>query len=150
MVGTFVVIQIVGMLLAAPVWNRVIARGGFRLLMMLEAGLLAVLFPLALAAAAAAPLAVFSAMYLVTGAVLSGHKISIDGALVQISPDDQRALYAGVFGAANVASALLPLLTGVLVSGLGFGPVFVAASVAAALAVRPVRRIDCGGWYRAG
>ncbi len=147
-VGTFVVVQIVGMLLAAPVWNRVIARGGFRLLMMLEVGLLTVVFPLALVVATAAPLPAFAALYLLTGAVLSAHKIGIDGALVQISPDDQRALYAGVFGAANIATALLPLLSGLLVSVLGFGPVFVAASVAAALALVPLRRIDCGDWFR--
>ena len=51
-----------------------------------------------------------------------------------------------VYGADR--TALLPLLSGVLVSGLGFAPVFLAASVAAAIAVRPLRRIDCGDWYR--
>ena len=84
-----------------------------------------------------------------TGAVLSAQRISIDGALVQISPDGQRALYAGVFGAANLASALLPLATGVLVGGLGYPPVFLAAAVAALLALVPVRRLDCGDWYLA-
>ena len=149
-VGTFVVIQISGMLLLAPVWTRVIRRGGFRLLLTVEVALLVALFPLALVLSATAPLAAFAALYLLTGAILSAQRISVDGALVQISPDGSRALYAGVFGAANLASAVLPLLTGVLVSSVGYPVVFVAASIAAAGALGPVRRLECGTWYQSG
>ncbi len=149
-VGTFVVIQISGMLLLAPVWTRVIRRGGFRLLLTVEVALLVALFPLALVLSATAPLAAFAALYLLTGAILSAQRISVDGALVQISPDGSRALYAGVFGAANLASAVLPLLTGGLVSAVGYPVVFVAASIAAAAALRPVRRLECGTWYQTG
>ncbi len=147
-VGTFVLVQIVGMLLAAPLWTRVIRRGGYRLLLTVELGLSAVLFPLALVLSSTMPVEAFGALYLLTGAIVSAHRISIDGALVQISPDGRRALYAGIFGAANLASALLPLVTGVLVAALGYGPVFVAAALAALVAVVPVRRLDCGDWYR--
>ena len=148
-VGTFVLVQIVGMLLAAPLWTRVIRRGGYRLLLTAELALSALLFPAALLLSATAPVTAFGMLYLVTGAIISAHRISIDGALVQISPDDRRALYAGIFGAANLASAVLPVLTGVLVTGLGYTPVFLAAAVAALAAVIPVRRLDCGEWYRA-
>jgi MFS family permease len=148
-VGTFVLVQIVGMLLAAPLWTRVIRRGGYRLLLTVELGLSAALFPAALVLSSTAPVMGFGALYLVTGAIVSAHRISIDGALVQISPDGRRALYAGIFGAANLASAILPLVTGVLVSTFGYAPVFLAAAVAALAAVVPVRRLDCGDWYRA-
>ncbi len=147
-VGTFVLIQIGGMLLAAPLWTRLIRRGGYRLLLVVQLVLNALLFPAALVVAAGAPLGAYAALYLVTGAIISAQKISIDGVLVQISPDGRRALYAGVFGAANIASALLPLLTGVLVGSLGYPPVFLGASVAALLALVPVRRLACGEWYR--
>lgn len=150
MVGTFVVIQIAGMLIAAPLWTRLIRRGGYRLLLIVELLLIAALFPAALLAAATAPLWLFAGLYLVTGAVISAQKIAIDGVLVQISPDGRRALYAGVFGAANLASAVLPLLSGVLVGTLGYPVVFVAAGLAALLAIRPTRRLECGDWYRAG
>lgn len=150
MVGTFVMAQIAGMLLAAPLWSRLIHRGGYRLLLRVELLLIAVLFPAALVVAAAAPVTAFALLYLVTGAILSAQKISIDGALVQISPDGRRALYAGVFGAANLSFAFLPLVAGVLVGTLGYATVFLAASAAALLALLPVRRLECGDWYVAG
>ena len=67
---------------------------------------------------------------------------------VQISPDDQRAVYAGVFGAANIGLAVLPLASGALTAAVGYPAVFVAASVVALCALPPARRMDCGGWYR--
>ncbi len=147
-VGTFVVVQITGMLLAAPVWTRVIRRGGYRLLLRVEIGLATVLFPLALLVSATAPLAVYAGLYLLAGAMVSAQRIAVDGALVQISPDGSRALYAGVFGAANLAAAVLPLLTGLLVGAVGYGWVFGAAVVAALAAVVPLRRLACGEWYQ--
>ena len=86
-VGTFVLIQIGGMLAANVVWNRLVRRGGFRLVLQVELVLIAALFPLALLVAAVAPLWTYALLYLVTGAVISAQKIAIEGALVQISPD---------------------------------------------------------------
>ncbi len=148
MVGTFVLVQIAGMLLAAPLWSRLIRRGGYRLLLRVELFLISGLFPVALVVAAVAPVNAFALLYLVTGAIISAQKISIDGALVQISPDGRRALYAGVFGAANLSFAILPLLTGFLVGSLGYTGVFLGASAATLLALIPVRRLECGDWYK--
>ncbi len=147
-VGTFVLVQIGGMLVSTPLWTRLIRRGGYQLLLVIEVVLIAVLFPAVLLVSAYAPLWAFAALYVVAGAILSAQRITIDGALVQISPDGKRALYAGVFGAMNLASALLPLVAGVLVGLVGYGIVFVAAAVVALLAIIPIRRLDCGGWYR--
>lgn len=147
-VGTFVLIQIVGMLGANVVWNRLVRRGGFRLVLQVELVLIAVLFPLALVIAEFGPLWAYAALYLVTGSIMSAQKIAIEGALVQISPDGRRSLYAGVFGAANLGAALMPLLTGVLVGAVGFPVVFLGAAAVALLALMPVRNLECGEWYR--
>jgi MFS family permease len=147
-VGTFVLIQIGGMLAANVVWNRLVRRGGFRLVLQVELVLIAALFPLALLVSAVAPLWTFALLYLVTGAIISGQKIAIEGALVQISPDGRRALYAGVFGAANLGAAFMPLLTGVLVGVLGFPAVFLGAAAVALVALIPVRTLACGEWFR--
>lgn len=147
-VGTFVLIQIGGMLAANVVWNRLVRRGGFRLVLQVELVLIAALFPLALVVSALAPLWTYALLYLVTGAIISGQKIAIEGALVQISPDGKRALYAGVFGAANLGAAFMPLLTGVLVGVLGFPAVFLGAAAVALVALVPVRSLACGEWFR--
>lgn len=124
------------------------SAGGFRLVLRVELAVIAILFPLALVLAEWAPLAGFSALYLLSGAIISAQKIAMDGVLVQISPDGRRALYAGVFGAANLGVALLPLLTGALAGTLGFTWVFLAAAGAALIALVPLRRLACGDWFR--
>lgn len=147
-VGTFVLIQIGGMLAANFIWNRLVRRGGFRLVLMVELMLIAVLFPLALALSTWGTLWMYAMLYLLTGAIVSAQKLAMDGAVVQISPDGKRALYAGVFGAANLGAAFLPLVTGLLVGALGFPVVFFGAAAVALVALFPVRRLACGTWYR--
>ncbi|MFW5814518.1 MAG: MFS transporter [Spirochaetota bacterium] len=147
-VGWFVIIQVLGQLGANVVWSRVIRRGGFRLVLRTELILLASLLPLSLVVSAVAPLWAYAALYLIVGAVLSAQRLGVEATLVQISPDDSRALYAGVFGAANLGTALMPLATGSLVSALGFIPVFAGAAVFALVALVPAGRLWCGGWYR--
>jgi MFS family permease len=147
-VGTFVLIQIIGMLLATPLWARVIHRGGYQLVLRVVLAGIAMVFPGALVLSLTAPVTAYSVLYLVTGMIVSGQKIVVDGIVVQISPDDQRSLYAGLFGAANLAAAILPMLTGVLVGVLGYPVVFLGATVAALAALVPVRSLACGPWYR--
>lgn len=147
-VGWFVLLQVVGQLGANLVWSRVIRRGGFRLVLRAELILLASLLPISLVVSAVAPLWVYAALYLLVGSVLSAHRLGVEATLVQISPDGTRALYAGVFGAANLGTALMPLVTGSLVGALGFVPVFVGAAVFAIAAMIPAGRLWCGEWYR--
>lgn len=147
-VGWFVILQVVGMLAANALWSRLIKRGGFRFVLRAELILLAALFPLSLIVSSLLPLWSFALLYLVAGSAISAHRLGVEAILVQISPDDRRALYAGIFGAANLGTALLPLATGFLTRGLGFTPVFLAAAVTALVAIIPANRIWCGEWYR--
>lgn len=142
-VGTFVIVQILGMIGANPLWTAVIRTGGFRRVVRWELLLLAALFPLSLLLAGNVPLWIYTALYLPIGMVLSAQKLGIDAVLVQISPDEGRALYAGVFGATNVGTALMPLVTGPLVGVIGFFPVFSGAALLALVATIPLRGIWC-------
>jgi hypothetical protein len=54
-VGTFVLVQILGMLGSNAVWTRLVRRGGFRLVLRAELILLGILFPLAFLAAGRLP-----------------------------------------------------------------------------------------------
>ncbi|MFP4210395.1 MAG: MFS transporter [Alkalispirochaeta sp.] len=147
-VGTFVLVQIFGMLGSNVIWTRLVGRGGFRLVLRAELLLLGVLFPLAFLAAGRLPVWGYGALYLVTGAVISAQRLGVEAVVVQIAPDAKRALYAGVFGAANLGTAVMPLVTGALVANLGFPLVFGAASLIALGGLVPLRSISCGEWYR--
>lgn len=146
--GWFVILQVTGMLLANIVWSRLIKRGGFRYVFRAELLLIALLFPLSLVGSHYFPLWAYAGIYLIAGAAISAHRVGVEAILVQISPDRQRALYAGTFGAANIGTAIMPLLTGFLTSSLGFTPVFIGASVLSVLASIPAGKIWCGEWYK--
>lgn len=147
-VGTFVLVQIVGMLVSNYPWSRLIARGGFRLLLRAELIVLVVLLALSPIVATVAPVWVYAGLYFLAGAAISAHRLGMEAVLVQISPDEKRSLYAGVFGATNLGTAIMPFLTGVLVSAVGFAPVFVGAGALAIVGQIPIRKINCGEWYR--
>ncbi len=146
--GWFVLVQVAGMLPANFLWSKLIRRGGFRFVLRAELILIALLFPLGLAASRFLPLWAYAGIYLIAGATISAHRVGVDAILVQISPDRQRALYAGIFGAANIGTAIMPLITGSLISGLGFTPVFLAASALSLVALIPAGKIWCGEWYK--
>lgn len=146
-VGWFVLVQIAGMLLSSRIWSAVIRRGGFRLVLWSEAVLLGVLLPVAVLLAEQESILLFGAVYLLVGATISAHRVGTEAVIVQISPDHQRAIYAGIFGAFNIAMALVPVLSGTLIARFGFGPVFFVAAVAAWAALISIRGIWCGRWY---
>lgn len=148
MVGTFVLVQIIGMVISNAGWSYLIRRGGFRMVIRTELVLLTVLFPVSLGVAGKIPVWLYAALYLIVGAIVSAQRLGVEATVVQISPEGRRALYAGVFGAANLGTAVMPLLTGSLAARVGFPIVFGAAAVLAATALVPLRSIWCGEWYR--
>lgn len=145
--GWFVLVQIGGMLISSRIWGAVIRRGGFRLVLWCEAVLLGFLLPLSLLLARNFGLAAFGTVYLLLGAAISAHRVGTEAVIVQISPDHQRALYAGIFGALNIGMALVPILTGSLIARFGFTAVFLVAALAAWSALFAIRGIWCGRWY---
>lgn len=112
-----------------------------------EALLLGALLPISLLLASNFGLIAFGAVYLLLGAAISAHRVGTEAVIVQISPDHQRALYAGIFGALNIAMALVPILSGSLIARFGFTAVFLVAAAAAWSALFAIRGIWCGRWY---
>jgi hypothetical protein len=43
-----------------------------------------------------------------------------EGVLIDISTNENRALYVGISGALNIVTALLPLIIGIIVKFIGF------------------------------
>lgn len=146
-VGWFVLVQIAGMLISSRLWGAVIRRGGFRLVLWSEAILLGLLLPLALLLSANVGILAYGSVYLLLGAAISAHRVGTEAVIVQISPDHQRALYAGVFGAFNLGMAVVPILSGTLIARFGFAPVFLVAAAASWTALFAIRGIWCGRWY---
>jgi len=90
-----------------------------------------------------APYALYQAIFFLSGVGISAQRISQGGVLIEISENDNRALYSGINGAFNLTIALFPLISGFVIVWLGYAPVFLLGSVAMISALFFVRRLNC-------
>ncbi len=63
-------------------------------------------------------------IFIFSGIFVATYKVAINGVLLEISTNENRAIYAGISGAGNILTTLFPLFAGVLISAFGFHFVF--------------------------
>lgn len=142
-IGNFLLIGITGMILSNLMWSKIVTRYSFKGVMVTWIFIGASLPLLALVLSGNAPYATFQLIFFLTGVSMSAQKISVDGILLEISENDNRALYSGINGAFNLTIALFPLVSGFVIAWMGYTPVFVLGSVAMLSALYFVRRLNC-------
>jgi MFS family permease len=143
MIGNFILIQIGGMILSNFLWRRVVKKAGFKGMLRIWA-ILGVLVPfLALAASSFLPLRGFLPVFIFTGFYLGAQKVTADAVLLEISNDENRALYSGIFGTFNLSMALFPILLGGIIGWAGYLPVFLFISLAAGASLFIIRIMVC-------
>ena len=82
-------------------------------------------------------------IFVVGGVVYSLYTITMNGLLLEISGNENRALYTGFAGAGNILPALFPLLGGTLIQLFGFKAFFALFMVIIASATFFIFKIDC-------
>lgn len=82
-------------------------------------------------------------IFVLGGVVYSLYTMSMNGLLLEISGNENRALYTGFAGAGNILPALFPLLGGTLIQLFGFGAFFALFLVVIASAAFFIFKIDC-------
>lgn len=132
-VGTYLLVQIGGMILSSFFWSRMVKRFGFRGVVR-GCILCGSLLPLLALWLAGKPLILFLLVFFLMGVAVSARKIAFEGLFIEISNNDNRALYKGIVGATSLTTALFPLLAGGLIDRCGYAPVFGAGSFFVALA----------------
>lgn len=132
-VGTYLLVQIVGMVLSNILWAKLVDRFGFR--GVIRACIICgALLPILTLVLAGTPLPLFLVVFFLMGMSLSARKIAFSGRLIEITTDTNRALYQGIVGATSLTTALFPLVAGSLILTLGYTPVFLGVSVLVACA----------------
>ena len=82
-------------------------------------------------------------VFVVGGIVFSLYTMTMNGLLLEISGNENRALYTGFAGAGNILPALFPLLGGTLIQFFGFHAFFVLFMIIIAMAAFFIFKIDC-------
>ena len=142
-IGNFLLIGISGMILSNLLWSRVVKKHSFKGVLVVWILIGASLPVLALILSTWAPYVMFQAIFFLSGVAISAQRISQGGVLIEISENDNRALYSGINGAFNLTIALFPLISGFVIAWLGYAPVFILGSIAMLTALIFVRRLDC-------
>lgn len=143
-IGNFLLIAIVGMILSNLLWSRILRRHAFKGVLYIWIVLGGVIPILALSLATFASYTAFQFVFFVSGAAMSAQRIAQEGILLEITENDNRALYSGINGAFNLSIAIFPLISGFAIAWLGYGPILILGSLAMFTSFFFARRIQCG------
>ena len=142
-VGNFLLVQITGMILSNFLWSRIVKKHHFKGVLTIWILIGSSLPLLALIFSAVASESIFMVVFFLSGAAMSARRIAQEGVLIEISENDNRALYSGINGAFNLTIAIFPLISGFVITWVGYTPVFIIGSLAMLTAVIFVRRLKC-------
>ncbi|MCK5456569.1 MAG: MFS transporter, partial [Melioribacteraceae bacterium] len=128
-IGNFLLFQIIGMILSNFIWIRYTKNKGFKGMFKMTAILYGALPILALLFVLFLPMEYFGIVFFLIGASMSAYKISSESILIEISDENNRPLYSGIYGTLNLTMALFPLIIALLISNFGFSFVFIISSL---------------------
>lgn len=123
MIGNFLLFRTSGMLIAGLVLFKFSERLQYKFLLRICLVLGSVI-PL-ISLAFSDHMFLYQFIFILSGIFVATYKVSINGVLLEISNNDNRAVYAGISGAGNILTAIFPLFAGVLISAFGFHFVFI-------------------------
>ncbi len=143
LVGNLLLFQYIGMVLSNFVWKRIVRLKGFKGLLYNTA------FIVGSAPIAGvflrdlnAPVALYFLFFYI-GSGISANRIAMDGGLLEISTNENRVLFSGVFGAMNLLSSLLPLATGLLFDLISQKAIFFFFGLLSLSSIYFIKRMVC-------
>jgi hypothetical protein len=140
-IGNFLLLKTIGMLSAGFLLLKLSRRFKYRYLLLVSMALAAAI-PVAALALRGLP-SVYPFIFIFSGVFMATYKTAIEGILLEISTDDNRATYTGISGAGNILTTLFPLSAGFLIKALGYAPVFSLVSALVLASVVFAMKIDC-------
>lgn len=141
-IGNFLLLLFLGMIVSTFVWNQVSKRYKFKGIF-LGFILIGSLLPLVAVLLSRYGVGVYQWLFFPAGFSFAAYKIGMEGILLEISDDDNRAIYAGISGTMSLTTAVFPLLAGLFIEVLGFRVIFSMIFFLVLAAVFFLKRIVC-------
>ena len=85
----------------------------------------------------------FRILFMIGGIVFSIYVICMSGVLLEISGNENRALYTGIAGAGNILPALFPLLSGWIIERFGFQSFFILFIIMILSSLFFIKKLNC-------
>jgi MFS family permease len=126
-IGNFLLLQFLGMILSSLIWNWVAKRFKFKGIFF---GYIIIgsLLPIVVIFFSRYGLETYQWIFFIAGFSISAYSISLQGILLEISNNDNRAIYAGISGTLSLTTAIFPLIAGILIESYGFTLIFTIIS----------------------
>lgn len=128
-VGKYLLVQVAGTILSNIVWGMLASRTDSRRVVR-TCIYLGAAIPVTALLLARTNADLYSFVFFLLGFIISGRKIGFEPYLLDIAPGPQRTEYLGIRGSLNIFIVVLPFMGGLLISWLGYLPVFVLVSLA--------------------
>ena len=139
--GTFLLVQMAGGLLAMIGLNLFSKSSRYRFMVYLYV-IISAITPITALLVPAAP-RWYALVFFLGGIGHSIGQVVAPGVLLEISTDDNRAIYTGLSGAGSIMQVLYPLLAGYMVGLLGFNLVFILTSIFILVGLYVAKTIQC-------
>lgn len=141
-VGNFLIFRVLGMILATLFIFRFSRKREYKSVLYLAAIMMAVV-PVISLLLVGNPL-LYQMIFILAGIFIATSKIGFSGILLEISDENNRALYTGISGAGNLMTVVFPLVAGFLFSWLGYTIIFLLVAALMLFSLFFIRKLDCG------
>ena len=141
LIGNFLFFRTVGMLIAGLLLFKYSKRIKYKTL--LKISLILGMLPPLLSLIFSNTQTIYQLIFIVSGIFAASYSISVSGVLLEISTNENRAVYAGISGAGNILTTLFPLFAGVLIELLGYHIVFISVAFVVLSSYLFVMKLQC-------
>lgn len=141
LIGNFLLYRTLGMLIAGLVLFKFSERFKYKTLLKFCL-VLGSAIPL-VSLAFSDHIVLYQFIFIFSGIFVATYKVSISGVLLEISNNENRAIYAGISGAGNILTTLFPLFAGLFISAFGFYFVFAGIVVLILMSYTFTTKINC-------
>ena len=141
MIGNYLLFRTIGMLAAGLFLFKNSKRFQYKNLLKFSLILAALLPSISLALKDLQQ--VYQFIFIFSGIFIAIYKVAVNGVLLEISTNENRAVYAGISGAGNIATTLFPLFAGLLISIIGYDIVYLSVTVIILSSYYFVTKLKC-------
>ena len=139
-IGNFLLLKVFGGVLAGSVLFYYSKKVKYRYMLYITS-VIAILIPLSILMLPGSIL--FPHIFLAGGLVFAIHTVASNGILLEVTNNENRALYTGLSGAGNILPVVFPLLSGWIITEFGFRLFFILFMLIIFLSFYFIYKLDC-------
>ncbi|MEA3318080.1 MAG: MFS transporter, partial [Bacteroidota bacterium] len=145
LIGNFLLIRTIGMLIASLLFYKIAQKINYKTLLKICL-FIGALLPI-IAIILSNNQYIYQFLFVFSGIFVAIYKISNNGILLEISTNENRALYTGISGAGSILTTIFPLIAGFLILKFGYTIVFISISLLVLSSFFFVKKLNCKKTY---